>query len=142
MHHLLEPTQQSGWVLNHDGYDILSESALELRFALGNGFLGNARRALDEPRPNLGDVARICAMGVLAALLRRRSFRCPEHGATGSRAGAGRRLVARAPCARRTVSDSARRRSPFRHSQARYAPRLAGVRLDASYSRRRHMHRA
>jgi trehalose/maltose hydrolase-like predicted phosphorylase len=37
---LLEPTQNPGWVLSHDGYDVLTESALESRFAFGNGFLG------------------------------------------------------------------------------------------------------
>jgi trehalose/maltose hydrolase-like predicted phosphorylase len=36
----LKPTQEPGWVLNHEGYSILSESAVESRFALGNGFLG------------------------------------------------------------------------------------------------------
>jgi trehalose/maltose hydrolase-like predicted phosphorylase len=40
MHDALEHTQQAGWVLDHHGYDVLSESALESRFALGNGFLG------------------------------------------------------------------------------------------------------
>ena len=35
-----EPTQDPGWVLSHEGYDVLTESALESRFALGNGFLG------------------------------------------------------------------------------------------------------
>src|SRR6516225_1651725 len=36
----LEPTQQPGWVLSHEGYNVLSESAVESRFAFGNGFLG------------------------------------------------------------------------------------------------------
>jgi trehalose/maltose hydrolase-like predicted phosphorylase len=36
----LEPTQNPGWVLSHEGYDILTESALESRLAFGNGFLG------------------------------------------------------------------------------------------------------
>src|SRR3974390_1493698 len=36
----LKPTQAPGWVLSHEGYSILSESAVESRFALGNGFLG------------------------------------------------------------------------------------------------------
>ena len=40
MREALEPTQDCGWVLSHDGYDLLSESALESRFAFGNGFLG------------------------------------------------------------------------------------------------------
>jgi trehalose/maltose hydrolase-like predicted phosphorylase len=40
MHEALEPTQDSGWVLSHDGYSLLTESAVESRFAFGNGFLG------------------------------------------------------------------------------------------------------
>jgi trehalose/maltose hydrolase-like predicted phosphorylase len=40
MHDVLEPMQDSGWVLSHQGYDVLSESAVESRFAFGNGFLG------------------------------------------------------------------------------------------------------
>jgi trehalose/maltose hydrolase-like predicted phosphorylase len=36
----LEPTQEPGWVLSHEGYNVLSESAVESRFAFGNGFLG------------------------------------------------------------------------------------------------------
>jgi trehalose/maltose hydrolase-like predicted phosphorylase len=36
----LEPTRDPGWVLTHDGYDVLTENAVESRFALGNGFLG------------------------------------------------------------------------------------------------------
>jgi HAD superfamily hydrolase (TIGR01509 family) len=36
-----EPTTPSrGWVLTHRGYSVLTESAVESRFALGNGFLG------------------------------------------------------------------------------------------------------
>jgi trehalose/maltose hydrolase-like predicted phosphorylase len=40
MHEALEPTQDSGWVLSHEGYNLLTESAVESRFAFGNGFLG------------------------------------------------------------------------------------------------------
>ncbi|MFZ2145347.1 MAG: hypothetical protein WAV78_51950 [Xanthobacteraceae bacterium] len=40
MHAALEPTQQPNWVLSHEGYNVLTESAVESRFALGNGFLG------------------------------------------------------------------------------------------------------
>lgn len=36
----LEPTQEPGWVLSHQGYNVLTESAVESRFAFGNGFLG------------------------------------------------------------------------------------------------------
>jgi trehalose/maltose hydrolase-like predicted phosphorylase len=37
---VLEPTQDPGWVLRHDGYNVLTESGVESRFAFGNGFLG------------------------------------------------------------------------------------------------------
>jgi trehalose/maltose hydrolase-like predicted phosphorylase len=40
MHRMLEPTQDAGWVLSHEGYNVLTESAVESRFAFGNGFLG------------------------------------------------------------------------------------------------------
>jgi trehalose/maltose hydrolase-like predicted phosphorylase len=36
----MEPMRNPGWILSHEGYDLLSESALESRFAFGNGFLG------------------------------------------------------------------------------------------------------
>ena len=40
MHKVIEATQDPGWVLSHDGYSVLSESAVKSRLALGNGFLG------------------------------------------------------------------------------------------------------
>ena len=40
MHEVLAPTREPGRVLSHEGYDIFSESAVESRFAFGNGFLG------------------------------------------------------------------------------------------------------
>ena len=47
MHKVLEPTQDPGWVLSHEGYDVMTETAVEARFALGNGFLGmRAARAV------------------------------------------------------------------------------------------------
>src|SRR5262245_40867734 len=36
----LRPTQDPDWVLSHDGYSVLTESAVESRFAFANGFLG------------------------------------------------------------------------------------------------------
>jgi hypothetical protein len=39
-HQALEPTQDPSWILRYDGYNVLDESALESRFAFGNGFLG------------------------------------------------------------------------------------------------------
>ena len=35
-----QPTSEPGWVLSHEGYSVLTESAVESRFAFGNGFLG------------------------------------------------------------------------------------------------------
>jgi trehalose/maltose hydrolase-like predicted phosphorylase len=40
MHEALEPTQDPGWLLSHQGYNVLTESAIESRLAFGNGFLG------------------------------------------------------------------------------------------------------
>ncbi len=40
MHEVMQPTSEPGWVLTHEGYDVLTENAVESRFALGNGFLG------------------------------------------------------------------------------------------------------
>jgi trehalose/maltose hydrolase-like predicted phosphorylase len=40
MRETLEATQDSGWVLGHEGYNVLTESAVESRLAFGNGFLG------------------------------------------------------------------------------------------------------
>jgi trehalose/maltose hydrolase-like predicted phosphorylase len=40
MMQVLQPTQDPSWVLTHEGYNVLTENAVESRFALGNGFLG------------------------------------------------------------------------------------------------------
>ena len=40
MREVMKATQDPAWVLSHDGYDVLTENAVESRFALGNGFLG------------------------------------------------------------------------------------------------------
>lgn len=40
MHKVLGATQDPDWILSHEGYNVLSESALESRLAIGNGFLG------------------------------------------------------------------------------------------------------
>ena len=40
MHEVLKPTQDSAWVFSHEGYNVLTESAVESRLAFGNGFLG------------------------------------------------------------------------------------------------------
>jgi hypothetical protein len=45
MHDALKETQDPGWVLHHEGYSVLSESAVESRFALSHGFSACAPRA-------------------------------------------------------------------------------------------------
>ena len=40
MREALETTQNSDWILSHEGYNVLTESAVESRLAFGNGFLG------------------------------------------------------------------------------------------------------
>src|SRR5262245_41955613 len=40
MDEALEPTRDPGWLLSHQGYNVLTESAVESRLAFGNGFLG------------------------------------------------------------------------------------------------------
>lgn len=40
MQEALRPTPDLHWILSHEGYNVLTESALESRFAFGNGFLG------------------------------------------------------------------------------------------------------
>jgi trehalose/maltose hydrolase-like predicted phosphorylase len=40
MKDVLEPSQDAAWILSHEGYNVQTESAVESRFALGNGFLG------------------------------------------------------------------------------------------------------
>src|SRR5512142_1680370 len=40
MHEALKATGNPDWVLSHQGYNVLTENAVESRFALGNGFLG------------------------------------------------------------------------------------------------------
>ena len=47
MQDVMAPPQDLGWVLHHEGYNVLSESAVKSRFALANGFLGlRAARAV------------------------------------------------------------------------------------------------
>ena len=138
MREALEPTQDSGWVLSHEGYNVLTESAVESALRARQWLSGHARRSLGQPRPDLGGLAGIHQMGILAALLRRRPVRHAQHRAAGARTGACRRLVPRAHPARRRTAAGARGRSARRHPQARHAPRPAAVSLDASHPCRHH----
>src|SRR6185437_5806169 len=40
MREATRPAGEPGWVLSHEGYHVLTESVVESRFALANGFLG------------------------------------------------------------------------------------------------------
>ena len=40
MRDVLEPTADPEWVLHHEGFNVVTENAVESRFAFGNGFLG------------------------------------------------------------------------------------------------------
>jgi hypothetical protein len=140
MHAALEPTQQPNWVLSHEGYNVLTESAVESRFALGNGFLGmRAARS----------VSRGPTWVAWFGCIRWASWpRCyvaglfDQHRAAPARTGARRRLVARAHPAGRRAAAGARGRSAPRHPQTRPAQWLAVVRLDASHPCRRYGNRA
>ena len=59
MREALEPTQDSGWVLNHEGYNVLNESAVESALRARQWLSGHARRSLGQPRPDLGCLAGI-----------------------------------------------------------------------------------
>jgi hypothetical protein len=51
----LEPTPEPGWVLSHEGYNVLTESAVESRFAFSNGFLSmRAARPVSRGRTWVG----------------------------------------------------------------------------------------
>jgi len=68
MHKALEPTQDSRWILSHEGYNVLSESAVESRLAFGNGFLGILRETADADLdfdPNNAGGVRIAGLGAL-----------------------------------------------------------------------------
>ena len=40
MRDVLQPTADPEWILQHEGYNVMTENAVESRFAFGNGFLG------------------------------------------------------------------------------------------------------
>jgi trehalose/maltose hydrolase-like predicted phosphorylase len=55
----LQRTEEPSWVLSHEGYNVLTERAVESRFAFGNGFLDmRAARSISRGR-DLGCLAGI-----------------------------------------------------------------------------------
>jgi hypothetical protein len=86
MHEVLEPTQDPDWILSHEGYNVLSESALESRLAFGNGFLGmRAARSVSRGPTWVA----LQQMGILAALQCSGTVRRAQHRATSACIGAG-----------------------------------------------------
>ena len=59
MHEALEPTQDPGWVLSHEGYNVLTESAARIALRVRQRIPGHARRSLGQPGPDLGVLAGI-----------------------------------------------------------------------------------
>ena len=56
MMHALELTRDPGWVLTHEGYDVLSENAVESSFAYGNGLLGTRASRPVSRGPTMGQL--------------------------------------------------------------------------------------
>ena len=59
MNEALEPTQDAGWILSHEGYDVSGESALEWLPRIWQWIPGHARCPVRQPRSDLGGLARI-----------------------------------------------------------------------------------
>ena len=59
LHKSLEATQDPRWVLSHEGYNVLNESAVESALRVRQRLPGHARRSLGQPGPDLGSLARI-----------------------------------------------------------------------------------
>ena len=45
MHEVMQPTQEAGWVLTHEGYNVLTESAVEIPLCAGQWVPGRTRGA-------------------------------------------------------------------------------------------------
>ena len=54
MHDVMEPTQDPHWVLNHEGYDVLTESSVEFALCPWERVSWRARLALGQPWPDVG----------------------------------------------------------------------------------------
>ena len=54
MQDVMAPPQDLGWVLHHEGYNVLSESAVEFSLCAGQWFFRPARRARRQPGTDLG----------------------------------------------------------------------------------------
>ena len=133
-----QPTPEPGWVLSHDGYSVLTESAVEVPLRLRQRLSRDAGGPLGQSWPDLDELARLYPLGLLAPLLSRRLIRHAQHRAARAGARAHRRLVARANPAGRRAAARAPRRGPGGHARARHAPRCPALVLDASHPRRYH----
>ena len=73
MPEVMTASQAPGWVLHHEGYSVLTESG-SIPLCPRQRICRHARRSLGQPRPDVGGLARLFKMGILAALLRGRPF--------------------------------------------------------------------
>jgi hypothetical protein len=75
MRNVIEPSRDPRWVLTHEGYDVVTENAVESRFALGNGFLGMRASRPVSRGPTWVSWLGYIRWGVMATLLCRRPVR-------------------------------------------------------------------
>jgi hypothetical protein len=52
MRDVMEPTHEPEWILSHEGYDVLTESAVESCFALAKWISWSPRGSIGQPRPH------------------------------------------------------------------------------------------
>ena len=140
MHEVLTATQAPGWVLCHEGYNVLSESGIESRFALGNGFIGmRAARSVSRGPTWVSWLGHIKWASwprcYVAGLFDRPNTEPPVPA-----------LVPVADWSRVRIKlngqpdAAARRRHARRRAHARPPPRPAAVGTDASHPCRHHRH--
>ena len=75
MREALDPTADPGWIIRHEGHNVLTESAVEFPAGLRQWLLGHARLPLGRTWADLAKLARLCQVAILAALLRCGPFR-------------------------------------------------------------------
>ena len=54
MHEVMQPRSDPGWVLTHEGYNVLTENAVEFPFCARQRISGHAGLAPGQSRPDLG----------------------------------------------------------------------------------------
>ncbi len=59
MHEALQPARDPLWSLRHEGYSVVTETAVEFSLCTVKRVSGNARRSRDQPRLDLAQLARL-----------------------------------------------------------------------------------